>query len=218
MPIFRHPDDTQRHSIVGRTGSGKTQAALWHLSHRNFHTMPWVVYDFKGDASINSIEGSRDIDLLEVPTRPGVYIAHPLPHEEKEVQQHLWAIWQRGNTGVYVDEGYMMGNRNKAFRALLTQGRSKRIPMIVLSQRPVWMDRFVFSESEFFSIFHLQHRDDRKAVEGFVPADLEQRLPKYHSYYYDVGEDQIGKMGPVPQIDVILGTFERRLRKQKKVV
>ena len=44
----------------------------------------------------------------------------------------MWEIWKRGGIGVYVDEGYMVGNNNPAFRAILTQGRSKEIPAIVL--------------------------------------------------------------------------------------
>ena len=215
---MRLPDDTQRHSILGTTGSGKTQAALWSLSNRNYHQMPWVIYNFKMDESIENIPGKIDIEVDEVPTGAGVYVVHPQPHETDEVEAQMWAIWRKGNTGVYIDEGYMVGNNNKAFRALLTQGRSKRIPMIVLSQRPTWMDRFVFSESEFFQVFRLNHRGDIKNAEQFVPADLSTRLPDYHSVWYDVGKNKVTYLSPVPDIDNILGTFERRLKRQRKVV
>lgn len=221
---MRFPDDTQRHSIIGATGSGKTQAALWHLSHRRYDQMPWIIYNTKTDSSIDAIPLSRDIELDELPTMPGVYIVHPLPGEEDAVEAHMWAIWGRGNTGVYVDEGYMLGQNNQAFRALLTQGRSKRIPMMVNSQRPVWVDRFTFSESEFVQVFRLQHRRDRQMVEEFVPADLDVRLPAYHSFYYDSGDDRLIIMRPVPALPVIHATFQRRLaalyRKQyeRKVV
>lgn len=190
--------------------------ALWSLSHRNFHLMPWVIYDFKTDESINMIQGARHITLDELPTRPGIYIAHP--HPDDDVQPHLANIWVKGNTGIFIDEGYMMGNRNRWFRSLLTQGRSKRVPMIILSQRPAWMDRFVFSESEFFSIFHLQHEDDRKNVQKFVPANLDKRLPEFQYRNYNLYDDTVYTMPPVPKIETILGTFERRLRGQRKVV
>lgn len=221
---MRFPDDTQRHSIIGATGSGKTQAALWHLSHRRYDLIPWVVYNTKTDSSIDTIPLIREIDLDELPTIPGVYVVHPLPGEEDLVESHMWAIWGRGNTGVYVDEGYMVGNNNEAFRALLTQGRSKGIPMMINSQRPVWVDRFVFSESEFVQVFRLQHRKDRQMVEEFVPASLEVRLPQYHSFYYDSGEDKLVVMKPVPTLSIIHATFQRRLaafyrkRFERKVV
>ena len=213
----RLPNDEQRHAIVGATGSGKTQAALWHLSHRNFHQMPWLIYNFKRDESIDAIPGATPIELDEVPEGPGVYIAHPLPHEQEQVENQLWNVWYRGETGVYVDEGYMLGNRNDAFRALLTQGRSKRIPMIVLSQRPVQMDRFVFSESDFHQVFRLNDRRDRKIAGEFVPIDLERKLAPYHSYYYDVGADKSAIMAPVPDIRTIHSTFARRFARRRAV-
>jgi hypothetical protein len=215
---MRFPDDTNRHAIVGATGSGKTQAALWHLSHRNFHTMPWIVYNFKTDKSIDGIPGAVSIGLDEIPVKPGIYVTHPEPEQETEVEQHMREIWRRENIGVYVDEGYMVGRGNMAFRSLLTQGRSRGVPMMVLSQRPVWMDRFVFSESEFFQVFRLQHKDDNKNMAKIVPADFSVRLPEYHSYYYDVGENKVYKMAPVPKIEVIHDTFRRRLERLKRVV
>ena len=216
--MIRFPTDTQRHAIVGSTGSGKTQAALFHLSRRNFHLMPWVIYNWKGDESIDAIPGSEELPLDQKPNRPGVFIVRPLPHEEEEVEAQMWAIWQDGNTGILIDEGYMVPRSNRAFNAMLTQGRSKRIPMIILSQRPAWMNRFVFTESEFHQVFRLQHQDDVKNVQKFIPADLQKRLPEYHSYYYDVGLNQVHKLGPVPDIKAIHATFARRLLRQKKVV
>ena len=216
MPV-RFPDDTQRISIVGATGSGKTQAALWHLSHRRYDHMPWVVYNTKSDASIDAIPYAHQIEIDKVPAEPGVYIVKPLPHQQQEMQAHLWEIWQRGSMGVYIDEGYAMGAQNEPFRALLTQGRSKRVPMIVLSQRPVWLDRFVFSESEFFQAFRLQHAKDRASMEQIIPARID-RLPVYHSWYYDALGNQLYSMRPVPSIDVIHGTFARRLAPERKVV
>lgn len=216
MPV-RFPDDTQRLSIVGATGSGKTQAAQWHLSHRRYDLMPWVVYNTKADESIDAIPYAHQIEIDRVPVDPGVYIVKPLPHETEAIEAHLWSIWNRGNTGVYIDEGYAFGNNNEPFRSLLTQGRSRRVPMIVLSQRPVWLDRFVFSESEFFQAFRLQHQKDRAAMEEIIPASLD-RLPPYHSWYYDALGNNLYNMQPVPSIDVIHATFARRLAPKRKAV
>lgn len=216
---MRFPSDTQRHSIVGATGSGKTQAALWHLSRRDYDQKPWIIYDFKYDEAINEIENAQHIEVSDkVPVEPGIYVVHPHPDELDEVENHFRQIWENGYTGVYIDEGYMIGNRNRWFRSLLTQGRSKHIPMIVLSQRPTWMDRFVFTESEFFQIFRLQHRKDQESVEQFVPADLSVRLPDFYSYYYDVGADELIILRPVPPREVILQTFRKRLEPLKKAI
>ena len=214
------PDDTQRLSVIGATGSGKTQAGLWHLSLRNYDSKPWIVYDFKNDGLIGEIEEMAFHSNLgsPVPERPGVYIIHALPGEEDAISEHMKRVWAAENVGVYIDEGYMIGNNNEGFRLILTQGRSKHIPMITLSQRPVWMDRFVFTESEFFQVFRLQNSGDVKKVEEYVPYDLSERLPRYHSYYYEAPENHLVKLRPVPDRDAILDTFYTKLRKLKKMI
>ena len=213
---MRIPEESNRIAIVGATGSGKTQAALWQLSMRDIDTRPWIIFNWKNDSSIDSIPYAQNISLNEIPVKPGVYIVHPRPDEDTEPL--LWQVWERGGIGVYIDEGYMVGDRNAAFRAILTQGRSKQIPVIVLSQRPVWMDRFVFSESEFFQIFRLQHNKDRKSVQEFIPKSIDKRLPEFHSYYYDVSRDVVTVLKPVPAIETIYATFERKLARVRKTV
>jgi hypothetical protein len=213
------PQDTNRLSIVGATGSGKTVAALWHLSKRSYTEKPWIIYDYKYDEHINGIEGAQHINIKDpIPERPGIYLVHPHPAQDAEVTAHMWKIWERENIGVYVDEGYMIGNQNPAYRAILTQGRSKHIPLINLSQRPTWIDRFILSESEFHQVFRLQHEDDLKIVQKFIPVKMTERLPEFYSYYYDVGANKMSILAPVPDLEIILRSFEIRLRGLKKVV
>lgn len=213
------PGDTDRLTIVGATGSGKTQAGMYHLSRRDLNSKIWIVYDFKRDDLINEVGDAQHMDLTSpLPERPGLYVVHPRPGNEDLVDEHMFRIWEREDIGVYVDEGYMIGNKSPGFRALLTQGRSKRIPMIVLSQRPVYMDRFVFSESQFFQIFRLQHDDDVSSAQKFIPYDLSKRLPRYHSYYYDVVSDKLVVLSPVPDRDAILDTFRTKLYQFRKVI
>jgi hypothetical protein len=187
--------------MYGMTGSGKTVAALWHLSERDFMEKPWVILDFKGDSHIAAIKAIPLPSGSKAPTEPGIYVARPIPEaDEAWTEDLLWNIWQNGHTGVYVDEGYMIGTKSKAFNALLTQGRSKGIPMITLSQRPVWLSRFVISEAEFHQVFFLSDQQDREIIQRFIPHDItERRLPKYHSWYYDVSEDDFTGLKPVPR-------------------
>lgn len=213
----RFPTDEDRHVITGSTGSGKTVAAMYALSYRNFDKMPWIIYDYKGDKHIAQIDGALPIGINELPERqngiskPGIYIVRPLPDDD--IQPQLWEIWERGKMGIYVDEGYMMGRFNRPWRAILTQGRSKQIPIITLTQRPVWNDPFVFSEANFIQVYRLQLKDRLKAQE-YVEADLSNRLPEYHSYYYDVGTNTTHKLSAVPAPDEILATFRARLRRR----
>src|SRR5271165_1556681 len=168
---FRLPTSTQRIAIVGRTGSGKTIAGLWHLSNANFDVMPWVIIDYKTDEHIGKIERAQYIDSSYTPKNPGIYVIQPEPDDEN-MREFLTRIWQREGTGVYLDEGYMIGENKKVeqrFKTLLTQGRSKHIPMIVLSQRPVWISRFVWSESDFYQVFDIAMEDDIDTIQRMLP-------------------------------------------------
>lgn len=210
---IRLPKSSQHIAIIGRNGTGKTQAALWHLSQMPFTRMPYIAIDFKGDDHIAAIERARDLQLGDaIPRAPGIYVVRPSPADIKSgaVDQFLWRIYERENTGLWIDEGYMLGD-STAFETLLTQGRSKHIPIITLTQRPVWLSRFVFSESMFYQIFSLTDRRDKKTVEAFAPINMDAKLPEFHSIYYDVARDRVTYLSPVPEESVIQADIDRRL-------
>ena len=194
--MARLPNDSQRSVIIGRTGSGKTVAGAWQLSQRSIDRIPWIILDFKGDKLLNRL-GALDISLTgSLPSKPGLYITHPLPHQIDEVEVFLWKVWKKESIGLFFDEGYMVTGQ-KSFRAILTQGRSKTIPCIILSQRPVFLDRFAWSEADFFQVFHLNMVDDRKTIKNYIPSGLPS-LPEYHSVWYDVSRNQTCILRPVP--------------------
>lgn len=207
---FRLPRSDQQISIMGRNGSGKTQFATWILSHGNFERQPYVVIDYKYDDLINNIPRIKEIGLTTRPPKfPGLYIVHPRPDEAEAVEAFLWAIWERENIGVYIDEAHMLPNKG-AFQALLTQGRSKHIPRIVLTQRPAWVNRFVFSEANFYAVFHLNDWQDQRRVQDFVPVNLRAPLPRFQSWYHYVDDYRTFRLLPVPDRGTILERFEAR--------
>lgn len=229
--MIRLPNSKQRILIIGKTGTGKTCGAVWHLSHQDFSKKTWIVLNHKGDDLIDSIEGAIHLELNQRPDpkRKGLYIYHPIPQvDDESVTQLLWDIHATGNIGVYIDEGYMIPNRDPAMQALLTQGRSKNIPMIILSQRPTWISRFCISEADFFMVFYLADKRDRQTINGFIPVDLEMLmsapvnseplLKKYHSLYYDVSKNKAVIMQPVPTDDEILSRFNLDHTKKVKSI
>lgn len=209
------PGSRHRTAIVGRTGTGKTQAGAALLARMNFDKQPWIIVDYKRDKLLNSIRGVRPLAVgATLPREPGLYITHPKPGVDDEaITDMLWGLWEQENTGLFLDEGYMLGNRNSAFRALLTQGRSKNIPMIVLSQRPVYMDLFVFSEADYFMAFGLTVPDDKKRISAYMHPDIdfETALPEHCSWYYSVANNEYCCLKPWPDALTIKRTFRERI-------
>lgn len=213
---FRFPNTTHRTTIIGRTGSGKTTAALWLLSEMNWTRRPWIIIDYKRQ-DFDDIPGIQYHKLTAAPPRKaGLYLVQPMPTAEDNlrVEELFWKIWKRGKIGVVVDEGYLTP-RGESFSALLVTGRSKQVPMIINTQRPVWVPPHIWSESNFFMVFHLNHRKDERTVEEFTPFDLTNDLPPYYSRWYDVGEHQTHILKPVPDRDTVMDRFAEREREKR---
>jgi hypothetical protein len=203
---------------MGHTGCGKSQFGAFALACADIETMPWLVIDYKGDELLNAIPYAREINLSETPKHPGIHIVHPLPTvNDEHVENLLWRVWQRGNTGVFVDEAYTMPDKG-AYQTLLVQGRSKQIPMINLTQKPAWVPSQVFSEADFLSVFHLTDRRDHRRVNEFMPVDLDEPLPEYWSHYYRVKDRARFRLRPVPDADTILSEFAHRLKPKRRIV
>lgn len=212
MSDFQFPSDTQRTAIVGKTGSGKTHLGTWLLSHADYTDKPWIVCDFKREEFFRSVPYMSEIGFEKIPQNPGLYVIRPNPGDEDQVEQLFWNIWAQEHTGLFIDESYMIDKYSKSYRALLTQGRSKHIPMINLSQRPVDVPRYVFSEADHMATFFLNDKADRDIVERRMPLDSGERLPDYHSRWYDVGRDKSFRVHPAPSRDTILERFNTRLK------
>lgn len=203
---FRLPGPTDRTAILGRTGSGKTTMAAYILGESNIDKIPWVFIDYKGEDVFEDIRRAErdvitDLEPTDIaPKKPGLYHMQPVPGEDdREITQFLWRIWERQRIGVFVDEGHLLPGSD-ALKALLVTGRSRRIPMIMISQRPVWVPREVFSESNHHIVFDLSHDEDRKTAGGFVTSDGRPvpRLKEFHSIWNDVGKNRRFQMMPAP--------------------
>lgn len=225
---MRFPDDTHRHCIVGMTGTGKTTFALWCLAQRSYDQIPWIVVDFKRDPMIHKLPQKEIVRIDRTPPKhAGIYVVQPSPADIDEglVTQFFWQIWaregmpgkSRRGTGVYIDEGYMMKPTDRGLRAILTQGRSKRIPVMALSQRPTLISPMILSESEFKTIFYLQHERDIERVQEWLPRHDERgqrvdpwSLANHHSYWYGMIDREFCTMAPCPPEDEILDMFDRK--------
>lgn len=211
------PGARDRLAILGRTGSGKTHFACWVLSQANWPHVPWFIIDYKHDELLSEVPAEPiGVSPRKLPTHPGIYSVNPSPNDDDAVERLLQRIWARGRAGVYIDEGHMLPDHG-GLKALLTQGRSKSIPVIVLSQRPSWVNRFVFSEADYYAVFHLNDKRDRQTIGAFMPdGAVSTPLPARHSWYYDIARNRLYHMLPVPDRDAILERFEERNPKRTR--
>jgi len=212
------PDDTQRHLIIGRTGSGKTQLGAHMLSLRNWHRMPWVVLNFKDDELLNRLPGVTELGGLTLPhpkkMRAGLWMARPDIDDWDGTEALMADAWRRTHIGLYIDEALPLAQpRHPALRRILTQGRSRRVPVVAGSQRPVDLDRYLFSESEFMSVMDLTDDRESDRIREMTGVQLDMsRLPRFHSYYLDRLGKRLTIVTPVPKYDEILETFDKRQR------
>lgn len=199
---FRFPGGDARTTVIGATGSGKTTCGLWLLAHQRFDKRPWICFDFKMEAIFDRI-GLPPIEEWSLKNKPprqkGLYLTSPLPggDGDEQVEEFLWKVFEKGNIGLYVDEASLMP-ASGAFQAILQQGRSKRIPVIACTQRPVNVQRPVFSEASYYCVYRMADKRDYKIIEGFVPADLSQPMRPYHWRWFDVSTNRLLTMAPVP--------------------
>lgn len=219
MPV-KFPGAEDHVAVIGRNGSGKTVGGMWLLSGRDFDVQPALIINSKGDAmidEISEIKGVNTIGVNDTPGDKGLYVVNPLPSQGAELDELFRRCWEKENITIFIDEGYSV-QKDDWFNACLTQGRSKRVNLIVLTQRPAWISKYVFSECNFVMLFNLQIKDDRKKVAEFVPVDKDYRLPPYCSYWYNVKDNLVTEFAPVPDSPAIISVFRSKFPPEQEQV
>lgn len=202
---FRLPGGTDRTVVIGMTGTGKTVFGAFVLSKQRFNERPWIWIDFKDEELIDKIGTPpvQEITLSTIPKKPGLYRLRVSPRDNDALEDWLWRVWQKGNLGIFCDEVSLIP-KQEAFKAVLRQGRSLRIPVIACTQRPVDCDREVFSEANFVSVFRVKDRRDYKIIQEFTGnAAIERPLKEHWSYWYDAKQNSLLTLKPCPPPDMV---------------
>lgn len=220
----------ERGLLVGQTGSGKTQNAIYQL--RNAPVFPVILFDTKiEDAFFGLPEDDDSIELIgsladfekyaKLPkAKMADYIlVRPGIHELQDydiLDQYCACAYERfGACTVYFDELYNWHNRGipvNHFVGLLTRGRSRGKSVLQSTQRPGWISRFCFTESQKFYIHKLIDSRDKKTLDSMIPDFSSLPNPgKYGFYFYDVGHmDTPAEYGPVPYQELDKGKIFKR--------
>lgn len=177
------------------------------LSKQNFDKRPWVALDFKGEELWDRVGDPpmRPLKLGSMPKKKGLFRMSVLPGQDDELEEWLWEIWSHENVGLFVDEVSLIPQK-AAFKAILRQGRSKMIPVIACTQRPVDCDREVFTESQYRMLFGIEDDRDWPVIKGLFrdsALDVRKPLPRHHSYWYDAKQKCCFHLKPTPSPDKI---------------
>jgi len=206
---FRLPGGEDRTTVIGMTGTGKTVLAAWLLQKQRWEERPWVCIDYKNEILFDKIGDPpmRPLKMGQMPGKRGLYRMRVSPGDDEALDDWFWKIWERENVGLFCDEVSLVQSKG-AFKGILRQGRSKRIPVIACTQRPVDCDREVFSESNYLAVFRVKDERDYKTIKGFTGrAPIEAPLPPHWSHWYDARQNSLLTLRPVPDPDAVAKSF-----------
>lgn len=135
---------------------------------------------FKGGNSLLCPNGKR----IRIYQPSPKFIADP------EAWERIFAwVYEEKNRVLYIDETYAVCNSAISYphslRGIFTQGRSRKITVIALVQRPRDVPNFIFSEANTVALFQCNLPDDRKKVAGLTHGDLNTNVVDFWDEYGD---------------------------------
>lgn len=208
----------QRGLLVGKTGSGKTANAIFHL--QNAPVFPVIIFDTKIEDAFFSVpsgddtmEICNDFKSFEKISRrpkkemPDYILVRPETWETldiDELDKYSQLVYHKfGKCFVYYDEMYNWHNNGKCgagILGILTRGRSKGKTTLMSTQRPSWISRFCFTEADKFYVHHLNDIRDKKTLDTMIPEySKSPNPPKFHFHHFEVGKHENALLSkPVP--------------------
>lgn len=198
----------KRAVVAGRTGAGKSSLANFLLQGSPGH---WVVLNPKWTKAYDKLPGANVVEGLDLKKiaksleENRFTIVNPKPNQMSPELLDLWIQWLHENytdLGLCLDESYSVHTNGKAGSGLigwLTRGRELKQSFLALTQRPAWLSKFLFSESDYICSMSLTMEEDRKRMFEFTGRHkFLEKLPPYEWLWYDVGADSLKYFEPVP--------------------
>lgn len=205
------PKRDERICILGATGSGKTNFLVYLLSYlAKSQTTRIDILDTKVEPKFEQlpfsevVENFDDLSKCEALVR----IYRPNGKEVNDLElldQYLQWRYENAPNLTVIDEIGSLGINTKprmGLQNLLTRGRSRNAALWICSQRPAWVNNFIFTESKRFYVFYLNDEKDRKRVTQFTTPAMEKPAKiEYGFKYYKVGTRSVTEFKGVPNMD-----------------
>lgn len=201
----------KRAIISGRTGSGKSTLGCWLLNRSLQH---WVIFNPKCTDAYDRLSNSETINGFDENKISKSLIDNQFTiinfKPDESTHEFMDACVQYfhdayDNIGLCIDELYTLhGGNAKAgsgLTAWLTRGRERKQSFLGLTQRPAWISRFCYSESDYIGSMVLTMIDDRKSLVANSGCEyFMEKLEDKKWLWYEVSKDRATKYGAVPLI------------------
>jgi hypothetical protein len=185
---FRRNWKADQHvSLIGPTGGGKTTLAL-QIIDRRANTV--ILATKPEDKTMNRLLKDRsrgykrmtkwDPHVLD----KRIVLWPPLRDLDKDtdvqrrvMQQALKQIFAEGRRCVMADELRYLCDKLRCrnyFEMIWLQGRSIKIPLVAIGQRPAWLPREIYSQADHLFFWRTQDEDDLKSIGGCGASNSRQ--------------------------------------------
>lgn len=195
----------QHIAAVGDTGTGKTYLVSKLVEFRNYV----VIFRTKpDDIKFPGFTKARTIKALDSLYETRILLEPEKNQQMRQGYELLTRVWDQGGWTVVIDEEWYLEARLKLteyVETLLTQGRSKKISVIVGMQRPARVSRFAISQCTHLFSFRVEGRDLQTIKEATTPRIVEplQSL-RGHDFVYYNRPKRLVTTGNARRIDAIL--------------
>jgi len=196
-------------AVIGTTGTGKTYLVSELVKRRRyvtiFRTKPDDI-DFKG------FKEHPDARALE-DWRNELNLIRPKYQNQPRVGYDLLEkVWEHGRWTIVIDEFFYVERLGlkQSLERLLTQGRSKKISVVLGMQRPVQVTRFALSEVSHIFCFRLEGRDATTLRDMTSPDIIKavQSLQKYQFVHYHIPTKTI-RIGNAQSLDKVISPVQK---------
>lgn len=193
-------------AAVGDTGTGKSYLISKIVELRQyvivFQTKPDDI-KYQGFRLARTVAAMDDLYETRILLRP----IHS--QQMRQGYELLTRAWDQGGWTIVIDEEWYAEARlhlTEWIETLLTQGRSKKISVVVGMQRPARVSRFAISQCTHLFTFRVEGRDLQIIKEATTPRIVEpiENLQGHDFVYYNRKTRDV-QLGNASRLDRILG-------------